>query len=194
MKLFRTNQNAKFKEHLMELKSMPVMHYDKTRLKEKTTSVVIETTKSLKELDLNFLFQYRIFPEHIMAYLGEWSFENRNMQIGDTIVQQAYLPPIKLCSQKILFGVRIKALINEPTRKGFSYETLEGHVEKGISTFTIDEQQGQIRFIIHTFSTPGNFLTKLVGPIFSVLYQTYCTKAALKAVKKRLERNVNTHL
>lgn len=187
MKLFLTNQTAKFREHLMELKSMPVMHYDKTRLKEKTTSVVIDTTKSLEELDLNFLFQYQIFPEHIMANLGEWMLENRSMQVGDTILQQAYLPPINFFSQKILFGVRINALINEPTRKGFSYETLEGHVEKGISTFTVEEQQGQIRFIIHTFSTPGNFLTKLVGPIFSVPYQTYCTKAALKAVKKRLE-------
>lgn len=166
MKLYLTNQTAKFKAHLMELKSKPVMHYDKTRLKEKTTSVVIETTKSLDEWDLDFLFQYRIFPEHIMAYLGEWSLAYRSMQVGDTILQQVYLPPIKLFSQKILFGVRINALINEPIRKGFSYETLEGYVEKGISTFTVEEQQGQIRFKIHTFSTPGNLLTKLVGPIF----------------------------
>ncbi len=81
------------------------------------------------------------------------------MQIGDTILQQVFIPPVKQFSKKIIFGVRINAIINEAVRIGFSYETLEGHVEKGESTFTIEEIEGNIIFKIHTFSEPGSWLT-----------------------------------
>ena len=123
-----------------------------------------------------------------MTFLTQWDFESRQMQIGDTIVQQALVPPLGLLSQKIVFGVRINDIINEPTKIGFSYETLKGHVEKGISTFTIemDADKGTI-FKIHTFSRPGNLLTRLVGPILSVPYQTFCTKQGLLNVKRQLE-------
>ncbi len=110
------------------------------------------------------------------------------MQIGDTIVQQAFIPPFRHFSQKIVFGVRIKDIINEPTRIGFSYETLKGHVEKGISIFTIETTKNKKTiFKVHTFSQPGNLLTKLIGPIFSVPYQTFCTRQGLLNVKRQLE-------
>ena len=35
------------------------------------------------------------------------------MKIGDTIAQQANIPPFKNFSQKIIFGVRINEIINE---------------------------------------------------------------------------------
>ena len=111
------------------------------------------------------------------------------MKIGDTIAQQVYIPPTKVFSQKIIFGVRINQIIDQTNRKGFSYETLEGHVEKGISTFTLEQVNNIITFNIQTFSTPGNILTKLLGPVFSVPYQTFCTKNALENVKRQLERN-----
>jgi len=81
--------------------------------------------------------------------------------------------------------VRIKEIINELSIKGYSYETLEGHVEKGISIFTIEKRDnGKIIFSIKTFSKPATILTKILGPIFSVPYQTYCTMHALKNVKR----------
>ncbi len=110
------------------------------------------------------------------------------MKVGDTIVQQVYIPPTKVFSQKIIFGVRINEIINEPARKGFSYETLEGHVEKGISTFTVEQQENNLIFKIQTYSTPGNILTKLIGLIFSIPYQTFCTKTALNNVKLQIEK------
>lgn len=109
------------------------------------------------------------------------------MQVADTIAQQVYIPPIKIFSQKIIFGVRICEIINQTNKKGFSYETLDGHVEKGISTFTVEQLNEKVIFKIQTFSSPGNFFTKLVGPVFSVPYQTFCTKTALKNVKRQIE-------
>ena len=123
-----------------------------------------------------------------MTFFTEWTFQNRKIQIGDTILQQAFIPPVRQFSQKILFGVRINQIISEPNRQGFSYETLNGHVEMGESTFTIEKHlDNKTIFKIHTFSKPGNFLTKLVGPFFSVPYQTFCTKKGLENVKKQLE-------
>jgi hypothetical protein len=145
----------------------------------------------LAELDLSFLWNYHIFPKSIMAFLTEWNYKKRQMQIGDTILQQAFFPPLGWLSQKLLFGVRINNIINEPNKKGFSYETLKGHAEMGESTFTIEKSgESKLFFKIHTFSKPGNFLTKLVGPFFSIPYQSYCTKKALENVKRQIEMQV----
>ena len=186
MKIFLTNQNHKFKSHLDILKKCQVITYDRSKLKETITTMELEFFCDIHALNLKFLFDYMIFPGKIMTYLTQWENEKRNMKVGDTIVQQVYLPPISSFSQKIIFGVRINEIINEPARIGFSYETLEGHVEKGISTFTIEEIANKLIIKIHTFSSPGNFLTKLMGPVFSIPYQKYCTKLALKTIKKQI--------
>ena len=123
MKLYITLQDCNLETHLKNLIKSPVMYYNKKSLPEKITTIKINSKKSLKELDLGFLYEYKIFPQHIMTYKTQWSVEKRNIQIGDTIVQQVFLPPTKVFSQKIIFGVRINSVINEPGRKGFSYET-----------------------------------------------------------------------
>ncbi len=187
MKIYLTDQKNKLKQHLDFLKTKKVMDFDKSRLIEKITTIDIETNKRLDQFNLEFLFDYQIFPDNILTFKNEWTDQNRKMKTGDTIVQQVYIPPTKTFSQKIIFGVRIKEVINQVDKKGFSYETLEGHVEKGISTFTVEQNENKIVFKVHTNSTPGNVLTKLLGPIFSVPYQTFCTKTALKNVKRQLE-------
>jgi uncharacterized protein (UPF0548 family) len=138
-------------------------------------------------LQLDFLFDYKVFPSNILSFYPQWINEGRRRKINDTIVQQVFIPPINNFSQKIIFGVRINEIINDPNKKGFSYETLEGHVEKGVSTFTLEQVQDRIIFNIQTFSKPGNLLTQMLGPIFSLPYQAFCTKAALKNVKRQLE-------
>lgn len=187
MKIYLTDQKKKFQQHLAFLKTKSVMAFDKTTLTEKTTMIEISTTKKIDQLNLDFLFNYQIFPDNIMTHDSEWFTEKRPMRIGDTIAQQVYIPPTKLFSQKIVFGVRVNEIIDQPDKKGFSYETLEGHVEKGISTFTVEQLNNKLYFKIHTYSSPGNALTKLLGPIFSVPYQRFCTNAALNNVKRRLE-------
>lgn len=187
MKIYLIDQKNKFKQHLDILKTKNVMTYDKTRLTEEITTIEINTTKKIDQLNLDFLFDYQIFPDNIMTFKNQWTDEKRKIKIGDTIAQQVYIPPTKTFSQKIIFGVRINEIINQDDRKGFSYETLEGHVEKGISTFTVEQLDNKVIFKVKTYSTPGNILTKLLEPIFSVPYQTFCTKTALKNVKLQLE-------
>jgi len=188
MRIYLTDQVKKFPHHLEFLKRQPVMEYDRSKLTEKTTVIAIDTAKQLRELNTDFFFDYKIFPGSIMTCLTQWAFEKRQMQIGDTIVQQAFIPPFRNFSQKIIFGVRINDIINEPTRIGYSYETLKEHVERGISIFTIEKTAGQNTiFKVHTFSQPGNLLTQLMGPVFSVPYQTFCTRQGLVNVKRQLE-------
>ena len=163
------------------------MDYDVSQLTNNISTIEIDTTKKIVQLNLDFLFDYQIFPDNIMTFKNEWTDQSRKMKIGDTIAQQVYIPPTRTFSQKIIFGVRINKIIDQADKKGFSYETLEGHVEKGVSIFTVEQLNNKIVFKIQTYSTPGNILTKLLGPIFSVPYQTFCTKTALKNVKRQLE-------
>jgi uncharacterized protein (UPF0548 family) len=190
MKIFLTDQNLKFPQHLELLKRAPVMIYNKTRLKEKTSQIFIKTQKRLPEIDLESFFNYCIFPDHILSFQTQWAMEKRKMKIGDTILQQVYLPPIKAFSQKIIFGVRVSEIINSSDKLGFSYEALKGHVEKGISIFTVEQEKEGISFRITTFSKPGNLLAIVFGPIFAIPYQTYCTNAALKYMKNRIEEQI----
>jgi hypothetical protein len=188
MRIYLTDQTKNFPKHLEFLKRQKVKPYDKEKLIQKVTTILIDTNKELDELHTDILFDYKIFPSNIMSFLTQWSFEKRQIQIGDTIVQQAFIPPFRKFSQKIIFGVRINSIIIERDKIGFSYETLEGHVEKGISVFTIEKTAYQKTvFKVHTFSQPGTLLTKLVGPILSVPYQTYCTRQGLLNIKRQME-------
>lgn len=112
------------------------------------------------------------------------------MQEGDTIVQQIILPPNSPFSQKIIYGVRIKQINQEVSRIGYSYETLDGHAERGISTFTLEDRPAGVSFIIHTYSSPASMLARLISPFFSIPYQSYCTKQALYNVRNTIGRHM----
>jgi hypothetical protein len=187
MNICLTDQGRRFSKHLKALKQKNGMPYNHLELREKITRFSLETNVDLEKLNTDFLFGYHLFPGHILNGFPEWKAENRSIRIGDTIVQQAHLPPLRRLSVKMIFGVRICAVINEPARIGFSYETLEGHAERGISTFLLEQADGQIVFSIHTFSKPGNLLTRLVGAIFTVPYQAYCTRVAGRHVIRQLK-------
>lgn len=188
MMLYLKDQKNNFKQHLSVFMSQKVMDYDIRQLTNKITSIDIETNKKIEELNLNFLFNYEIFPSNMMAYFNQWEDENRKMSVGDTIVQQVSIPPVNSLSLKLIIGVKINKIINQYNQKGFSYETLVGHVEKGISTFTIEQLDSKVIFKIQTYSEPGNILTKFFGPLITTPYQSYCTKCALLNVKQQLEK------
>ncbi len=186
MKIYLRNQSAKLPQHLALLKRMPVMAYEKTRLTEKRTEVTVAPDRKLTDLQTDFFFAYHIFPERILTHLCQWDNEGRKMQEGDTIVQQIMLPPFSPLSQKIICGVRIKQIIQESDRIGYSYETLNGHVEKGISTFTLENRPGGVSFVIHTYSSPAGILARIISPFFSVPYQSYCTRQAMHNVRNSI--------
>ena len=187
MKVYLQDQQHRLQEHLDQQKTATVMAYDKGRIKQKVSTITLDVKKHLGELDLDFLFAYQIFPRRILTFKSQWEAEKRLMHVGDTIVQQVYLPPLRTMSLKIVFGVRVNRIIDEPTKKGFSYETLEGHAEKGESAFTIEEDDGKLTFKIETYSTGGNFLARLGGPVLTRPYQAFCTQKALQNVKRQIE-------
>jgi hypothetical protein len=192
MKLYLTDQAKEFQRLLTDLIGKPTMTFEKGKLTEKVSTINISNDKNLKLTNLDFLFDYKIFPSNIMTFKTQWGQEKRKIKIGDTILQQATIPPTKFLSQKIIFGVRINKIIDEDGRKGFSYETIEGHVERGESTFTVEQNGKGLIFKIKTFSEPGNLLTRLVGPIFTIPYQAYCTRKALENVKKQILQGGNS--
>jgi hypothetical protein len=114
------------------------MPFTASRLKEQTSTIDISAARDLEMLSA-ILFDYSIFPLEIMSHLCEWTHKKREMRIGDTIVQQVFLPPLKSFSLKVIFGVCITDIIKESSRVGFSYQTLQGHVERGVSTFTLEQ-------------------------------------------------------
>lgn len=193
MKIRLFNQSAQFPKHLEILRKNAIMPYDKELLTEKNSLIEIRGFSRLSELNTEAFFNYHIFPEHILNGYPQWLDEQRAIQPGDTIVQQAFLPPLPVLSQKIIFGVRIKEVFREEKRIGFSYETLKGHVEQGISYFTLEETTKGIVFRIRTFSRPGSFLSRIAGPLFSLPYQQYCTRKALQHVKANLLSKNNEH-
>jgi len=103
MKIYLTDQADNFDRLLKELMTKPTMTFDKTKLKEKKTIIDIKTKGTLGQLNLDFLFDYKIFPSSIMAFMTQWGQEKRKMKIGDTILQQVYIPPTKTFSQKKVF-------------------------------------------------------------------------------------------
>lgn len=184
MLLFLKDQSGNLGDYLPKFQLLPIISYDVTLLKEKTSIVTVPCDKQIKELSFDFLFNYNFFPDNILTSYTEWNSQKRTIRIGDTIVQQIYFPPNKIASQKIIAGVRIKEVFKEDNLVGFSYETLKGHVEKGISSFQIYKTNDEINFKIHTYSKASNKIMDLFSPIFSSPYQDYCTNMALKQMVK----------
>ena len=191
MHLYISDQSETLETHLHHFQFAPVIKYDISRLKEKKNHVSVPCNKELKHLSFRFLFDYKIFPENILSAYTQWRHEGRTMQNGDTIVQQIYFPPTKTISQKIIAAVRIKEVLIEENVMGFSYETVQGHIEKGISSFLIEKTSGRLNFTIHTHSSSNNLILDLLSPVFSSPYQDYCTKKALHHMMKVFEKENN---
>lgn len=183
MKTFLTDQQKYFPNHLLELKSSDVIPYQKDLLKHKVSKQTIGCDFS--DLSFDSFFDYEIFPTNILTAFPQWTDEHRTIQSGDTIVQQINIPPFKTISQRLIVGVRIKEVFSSDTCKGFSYETLKGHLEKGISTFKIEPQKNTSVFTIETYSAPALAFLKVFQSLSS-LYQDYCTNQALAIAPGRL--------
>lgn len=154
-------------------------------LPENISEIALGYAGPISSYRTDFLFAYDIFPRFLMRAEPQWIRERREIRVGDIIVQRAVLPPIGfgLCAE---FAVRISALISEPSKLGFAYETLAGHLERGVSEFYFEERAGALFFVIHTHSEPAHWLSRLARP-FSLGYQKWCTRQARKHVKKRFE-------
>ena len=75
---------------------------------------------------------------------------------------------------------RVVDIIDEPTRRGFTYGTLPGHPEAGEESFLLEQHDdGRIDFTVTLTWKPASTLAKLGGPV---------TAAAQKLITKRYLR------
>lgn len=154
---------------------------------EQRSEIALGSSAPLLSCRTSFLFAYDIFPSCIMRAAPQRVCEEREMRVGDRVVQRVFPLPLGfgLCME---FAVRISAIINEPHSVGFVYETLEGHAEREVSEFYFEEREDGLFFVIHTRSEPGHWLSKLGDLIFTRPYQRWCTKQAHHRVQSLFHR------
>jgi hypothetical protein len=180
-----TDQSAGLAALIPGFRDAPLSYASAEDFPLRVTTREIATSSSaggLEGADLGFLFDYRVFPPQIMRFAAEWREEDRAMREGDVVVQQVSIPPGPL-AVRTLFAVRILEVFREPHRAGFSYGTLRGHAESGRSTFRIEQDEAGTRAVIETRSRPGNLPSRLLGPVFTLPYQKYCTGRALDRMR-----------
>lgn len=123
------------------------------------------------------LLTYRIFPPRLMRPVV--CSEDGRLREGTTIVQHVAIGPLSLEA-----AVRVVRVWRDhgadADESGFTYATLEGHPERGISTFRIRRRSGErtIAFLIDVRSRPGSLLTRVARP-FARRFQRHATEAAL---------------
>ncbi len=141
------------------------------------------TLRALEPARTEFLFRYEIFPENILRAWGEWQGESRSMRPGDTIVQEAAMPPFPW-GARLLFGARVTEVIRSPIAALFSYATLSSHAETGVNTFGLRLDKGEIVAWISSRAEPGNPLMRLAGP-FVMRYADWCKEQAVELMLQR---------
>ncbi len=123
------------------------------------------------------LYAYRVFPPHRMS---PFICGKIQLQTGSVIIQRIHLGILTLET-----AVRIKKIYKtesvSETLVGFQYETLEGHVEKGIADFFLryDKVRSELKFVIQSSSSPANFLSRITRPLGRRMQKKF-TKEALE--------------
>lgn len=127
--------------------------------------------------------EYRIFPPRLVQRV----VKRTPLQVGD-IVGLCY--PLFL-GIRMFIASRVIDVFDGPNergwRSGFTYRTLEGHVELGEETFCVEKQArtGAVIVSLTAWSRPGHWLVRLGYP-----YARWCQLQAGKAAVRYLKRFV----
>lgn len=184
MKYFLCDQKTKLSDYLFEFQSKSLSFEKIDGLpQKKIKTLVLSPVRNLHQYDFSFLFRYQIFPSQILNFFGEWQLYNRNMQVGDIIIQQVKIPPLSF-SVKLIFGVKILSVYQCKNKVGFSYGTLQGHPETGTNEFSFFIQEDALFAEVHTIAKPGLFLSRNLAPIFTQPFVNFCNRQALQIMKK----------
>ena len=193
MKLYPFNQYKNRNILLDYFDGKKVKEYCKEEMIHKVTQckiIEVNIEFDLKKLNIDCIFSGSFFPSNIISIWPSWVAEERPIQTGDTIVQQLNMPPLDWTIPKIIFGSRVKEVYDGSCKRGFCYETLEGHIEVGSSSITIEKTvKGVLHAQVETFSKPGNWLARLLGPVFSIPYQAYCARKSVECVRDFILQN-----
>ncbi len=128
------------------------------------------------------LLQYRVFPANRMRCCV--CTLNQEVTEGAVIVQRVLIGLLA-----IEMAVRVVEVFHRETderRSGFTYVTLEGHIECGTATFFLRKSPGgDVSFDIESWSQPGNWRAALARPIARSI-QARFTAEALEDFRARL--------
>lgn len=178
VRLFDAGENLRGYLPRMKARSLNFTRTDRFPERELTAEIRAQVA-DLPQLDLSFLYEYHIFPPEILRFRGEWEEDGREMREGDTIVQQALVPPGPV-GLKLIFGVRILDVWRERDRAGFRYGTLEGHPERGLNEFSFSKDGECITARISTCAGTGTAISHLVARVFTFPFARHCNRRALE--------------
>ncbi|HHU10658.1 MAG TPA: DUF1990 domain-containing protein [Intrasporangiaceae bacterium] len=61
---------------------------------------------------------------------------------------------------------RVTEIVDEPTRQGFAYGTLDGHPERGEQAFLVEiDDSDTVTFTVRSFSKPSSLIATIGGPL-----------------------------
>ncbi|KRA28142.1 hypothetical protein ASD81_23590 [Nocardioides sp. Root614] len=116
----------------------------------------------------NDLFMWRL---HERSGLRVQASESP-LEHGTVVLMRLGLGPVALS-----IPCRVVDVINEPTRRGFAYGTLDGHPECGEERFVLERgADGTITLTITAFSRPASHLARLGGPLSRRVQQAMTTR------------------
>ena len=78
---------------------------------------------------------------------------------------------------------RVVYVIDEPTRFGFAYGTLPGHIESGEELFLVEQDEnGDIWYFIRAFSKPHHWLAKIAYPLMRMFQARFRRDSGLAMI------------
>jgi uncharacterized protein (UPF0548 family) len=123
------------------------------------------------------LLDYRIFPPSIMR--AEVCSDDGRVHNGTTIIQHVAVGPFRL--EAAVRVIRVWRGRDPGAEEiGFTYATLEGHPERGVSSFSVrwNVNDQVITFVIDARSQPASLVARLTRPL-ARRFQRQATEAAL---------------
>ena len=91
-----------------------------------------DTSGKLFKTAVSLLKQYEFYPKDIMAVIGDHNVYRRHIEVGDRIVHRVHV--FQLRGWHILDAIamtEVVHVIDEPRSYGFTYATVDKHVEQG---------------------------------------------------------------
>ncbi|MBK8904704.1 MAG: DUF1990 family protein [Anaerolineaceae bacterium] len=105
----------------------------------------------------DLLMRYQFYPHDVLSHVSDFGLWNRWAQVGDRIVQRIHL--FSLFGKPVVDVIamnEVRQVITEPRRYGFTYVTVETHVEQGEWTACLEwDPDNQLRLAVHTISRPS---------------------------------------
>lgn len=106
---------------------------------------------------------YRIFPPSVLR--AKVCTSSGLLRMGAIIVQHVPLGPFFL--EAAVRVVQVTKPDSGGIRMGFRYATLEGHPERGVAEFIVEQRTGpsRVAFSIESWSEAGHWTTRLSRPL-----------------------------